>query len=96
MKNKIVIGAGLALLVASLLFVSATYDQHHRSAVRQLQAQQAVVEENSRKVAVLTKEVTEDRDALLAQCRVGVDSWNKLTPAQQKTQAKPDCDLSFK
>lgn len=96
MKNKIIVVLGVAVLAVALLFAVANYNQNHKASVRQLQAQQAAVDANSRRVAELTKQVTEDRDALLAQCKVGVDSWNKLTPAQQKTQAKPDCDLSFK
>jgi uncharacterized protein YqfA (UPF0365 family) len=96
MKNKVLIIVGLLLVIAGLALADVKYEQRHREQVRQQQVLQQQIATNTAKVVELNKEVTADRDALLAQCKVGVDSWAKLTPVQQKTQPKPDCELSFR
>lgn len=95
MRNKVVILVGLLLICAGLLFVNMKHLQMvHDREVRQ-RALQTQLEANNARIDALHKQVVEQNTQLLAQCKVGVDSWNKLTPLQQKTQPKPDCELSF-
>lgn len=96
MKNKLLVAAAILVLVAGVLFATARHNQKEAQvkAVAAQQAKDAKVE-SDKQVAVY-KDTVEQLNAEKVQCEAGVAAWKLLTPALQKTQAKPDCELSFR
>lgn len=95
MKNILIITACLIAIGAGIFVV----DSHHQKELnRENAAAAAVVASRKAQEDKLNGELItarSDRDYYQSQCRVGLDAYNLLTPAQKKLKPAPDCDRSF-
>lgn len=100
MKEKIVLFLAVALVTGATFFAVVKHDERQREVIAVATAAQhkAELEQAASSAAQLqaSKDAAELNSALLLQCQVGVEAWDKLSTPLQKTQPKPDCELSFR